>query len=292
MEDVDPEDTQSATLIDREVRKALAKQLAPESAPLEARSEARASEAPKSHILDPPTEDDGALEEKTLDMSVKGRAVGNVRTHAPSAFGPEEPMRDSERTLLDLAAQLGMAPEPAPSPPPPTRARPSGADPAVGPLPPLRMTRARPPALDASAPGVKIIEGEGLAGLIPIGIAAFVLITAFCVGAWALGWPRGRGTPTHAVIRILPSAEEGAPPAARRPGTNAPLLTVETDPEGVLIVLNGKLIGPTPVTFESPIESGPLTVELASPYFETWVDKASPEVGVGYRIHAKLARKR
>jgi hypothetical protein len=60
----------------------------------------------------------------------------------------------------------------------------------------------------------------------------------------------------------------------------------------VLVVLDRKILGATPLTFELPMRAARVGVELTSPYFETFVTEAARSETGEVRVKARLVRKR
>lgn len=233
--------------------------------------------------------------------------------HLLRELGPIEKLRDHEMTVLDLGAQLGLAPEKLDVV--------EGSSRGV-PIPTPPRTKAEQAALRMPLPeqGAKVAElleeqaekereralmsplqrsetinqhlpawlraTEGAAKLIPILIAAGVAFTTIAI-VTMLFTRGGTGGNDHVTLRFLPVQRASAEP----PSLTPPQVRITTDPPGVLVVLDRKILGPTPLTFELPMRADKVGVELTSPYFETWIGEVGREPTGEMLIDAKLKRR-
>lgn len=244
-----------------------------------------------------------------------------IPVHMLRELGPVETMREAEMTVLDLAAQLGLAPEPSPADPAtedaaraglpaPGKSDPAARLPAPSPTPPaleeqgakvaelLEEERPRPGARGGpKMRGETMLEHlprwlfltEGAAKLIPVLIGAFVMFSSVAVVIMLFSGS-GSGATEHVTLRFLPVTHPSG--EAPNPFLAAPIFTIETEPEGVLVVLDRKILGQTPLTFELPMPAERVGIELTSPYYETWVGEALREPTGEMRMRAKLKKRR
>src|SRR5262249_3562920 len=97
------------------------------------------------------------------------------------------------------------------------------------------------------------------AKVIPVIIGVFVLLATLTIAISILQSRMATGATEHVTLRFLPVNEPTAPDNQY---ATPPTITIETEPAGVLIVLDRKILGPTPLTFESPYRGDRLGIEL------------------------------
>ena len=130
---------------------------------------------------------------------------------------------------------------------------------------------------------------EGAAKIIPILLATFVIFAT--IGALVMVFSGLKGHDTeHVTLRFLAAQPADNAPIDRFAPT--PMITIETEPPGLLVVLDRKILGATPLTFELPVHSARVGVELTSPYFETFISEAVKNDAGEMRVRARLVRKR
>lgn len=275
----------------------------------------------RSRIVDPPTEAvpgsfDEAREAKLLESP-------RLPAHMLKELGPPiENARQDEMTVLDVAAQLGLAPEKlrdelalaAASAPEPLSARsmPKVSDPTplleqgavvaemvkneVDPL-------AGHPVFKNLAQMRKLQRGEtmfehlprwlslteGAAKMLPVILGVFVLFATIGTLVTVFSGVGGHET-EHVSLKFL--AAGNVETAALDKYAPTPMITLETEPAGVLVVLDRKILGATPLTFELPVRASRVGLELTSPYFETFVTEAAKNEAGEVRVRARLIRKR
>lgn len=224
----------------------------------------------------------------------------------PRSMVPALPLSPAERTMIDLAAALGIAPEKPPPEPVPERLPASAilADPLPRELddlvkvprpkaqdPANRSPKAAPKApndkMDANRLQELVTASDSLARIIPVALAIFVVLATVITSAIMLG---GR-TPKqqHVELRFL-SSSRNAP--AFSPSDASTRVIVETTPPGLLVVMNREILGKTPVEVDLPLRFEPrVGVELSGPYFERWVGEVTRGPDGEYRIVVDLKRK-
>ncbi len=163
---------------------------------------------------------------------------------APPPSGPTVAMpTPASLDTVRAAIPSGMAADPTvraarPAPQEPTDRMPQGAPPLRAPATPAR----------ASAPAAaRPASSGGRAGLV-LGVVGLVLLVGVALGAYLL-WPRGTTTPAEA--SPAPSAPLAATPAPR--ASAAPLLgslSVDSEPQGASVSLNGEPRGVTPLRLD------------------------------------------
>ncbi|MCK6551806.1 PEGA domain-containing protein, partial [Myxococcota bacterium] len=237
----------------------------------------------------------------------------SLPAHLLHELEPIEKLREHEMTVLDLGAQLGLAPEKADVV--------EGSSRGVQ-IPAPARTKAEQAALRMPLPeqGAKVAElleeqaekereralltplqrsetinqhlpgwlraTEGAAKLIPILIAVGVALATIAIVV-TLFSRSGTGGTDHVTLRFLPVQSAGP----ENPSLAPPQVTITTEPAGVLVVLDRKILGPTPLSFELPMKAEKVGVELTSPYFETWIGEVAREPTGEMRIEAKLKRR-
>jgi hypothetical protein len=238
---------------------------------------------------------------------------------------------NDEVTDLDLAAKLGLAPQLAKPPPgkaddakdtdpPPMEPSRSGPGARMVPVPTKGSTsdlpRGLPVALDSSKMVKQITDdltrqkrakqamalargerstddiprfvqmAETSSKIIPVMIAAFVV---FAITMTFVAFFSGSGVTAtqHIELRFLPIKD-----VEPNPYEVPPTITIETEPPGILVILDRRIIGATPITFESPQRGEQIGIELESPYFERWIGEAKRSPTGEMKFVAKLIKKR
>jgi hypothetical protein len=278
----------------------------------------------RSRITDPPTEaSPGSI---NPDEEAELLHTPQIPAHMLKELGPPiENQRLEEMTVLDVAAQLGLAPErlreemaaasagaPIPNVHSGLKALPKIADPA-----PLAEQGARVaemvkdevdplaghPVFKNYAKMKKLDRGEtllqhlprwlaltdGAAKLMPVLLATFVLFATIGGLVLVFSGMGGHDQP-HVSLKFLASGSVDTAPIDQY--APAQMITLETEPPGVLVVLDRKILGATPLTFELPVRASRVGVELTSPYFETFVTEAVKNESGQVHVKAKLIRKR
>lgn len=303
---------------------------------------------------------DDPIKEPSLPAPIihKDPATGSRR--AIKDRGAVKTRHDAEVTVLDLAARLGLPPEPAGAPrdpdappaPAASRLRVDGPSPAVV-LPPPDVGPSRVAAIPAAstradarrtppsgaqvvlplpdetggplgaqgvqvtallneeaenqaarpgAAGYKAREApvdhlprwlaatQNLAKLIPLVLGIFVVLSTVAVGLLMF---QGVGSTTteHVTLRFLPVKLE---PGQHKPSPfePAPSVRIETEPPGLLVILDSKILGTTPLVVQSAVRGERIGVEIQSPYYETWIGEAARRESGDLGLNARLTRKR
>ncbi|MEQ8272020.1 MAG: hypothetical protein RMA76_15305 [Deltaproteobacteria bacterium] len=231
---------------------------------------------------------------------------------------PRPPRRSGSETMLDLAAQLGMAPSASK---PNTPADPSSEPRIVKEtmeiphspndeidLMPFLDDEGKPgKSKDAKKPGPVVqqksrpSEGanaddihrlvahtDAAARAIPVALAAFVIIGT--ITALAMLFTSGDKKQRHVEMRFFSLAGPAAAPM--RPSNTPTRVNVDTLPEGVFVLFGQDILGKTPLAIDLPYTlDDRVAVELKSPYFERWVGEIQRDPTGEYRIFVELQRK-
>lgn len=210
------------------------------------------------------------------------------------------PAESSERTALDLAAALGMAPEPAA----PKQATPSGAAheaeklrvPEQGVPIALGLDTAAPGAAKRNARPAEGMRSDQIAGLaqatdrisriIPV-VLAILLVLATIGISIRMFQPDERQE--HVELRFLALGNQDA--VTQKSDTGTPVI-IETDPPGLLVLFDRKVLGKTPYTGTVPLVlDDTVAIELSSPYFERWLGEVKQGPAGDYTINVRLERR-
>lgn len=231
------------------------------------------------------------------DEPVLVRATPNVGTRAVPDPARHKFTEEVEKTDLDIAAALGMAPLPANNapmpvlaPPPPPNNEPKLAD-------VLREVaeekKGKKKSVGAYREGAQAEDlqraaatSDSLARIIPVILMVFLLLGAIAVSVRMLRSGEGRNQ-THVELRILPIGKGSGP--VLRPSEQLTRLNIDTAPPGLLVLYKGEVLGRTPFSVDLPIELlGPAAAEVSSPYYEPWVGEWVPEAKGEFKILATL----
>jgi hypothetical protein len=125
---------------------------------------------------------------------------------------------------------------------------------------------------------------ESLARVVP----AIVLVLAlFASGAAFLRMLGGRrGATPHVRLELLALPGQPAPKTAR---SQTALFEIDTEPAGLVVFHEQRILGKTPCAVELPVAiSGDVGVRLSGPRFEGWMAEVGPSRAGIYRVHAEL----
>lgn len=224
-----------------------------------------------------------------------GRGANLGKVAGPAVF--ERGAEEVEKTDLDIAAALGMAPIPAAGPAPTPvvlPAPPSIAEPKLADV--LKEVAEEKKAKRKVGAPREGVGGEdlhrvaattdSLARIIPVLLMVGLLLGAIAVGVRML---RRNDTQqaTHVELRFLPLGR-GAGNVVR-PAEAPTRFAIETTPPDLLVLYRGEVLGRTPFVVDLPLTlSGPAVAEVSSPYYEAWVGELQPESGGDYKISAVL----
>lgn len=219
-----------------------------------------------------------------------------------------EPERSTPDTLLDVAAQAGVAPEPADD------ADTNEAEAAVEEKPKLPLPEEDPQnvglGLEAlleedrevrKRPREKVgtedirrlaAVSSATAKVIPLVMGIFVVVATLIIG---LKLFRASGPPKtqHVELRFLTTHRGKQTQVFTSEGAPTARVSIETTPADVLVVHNRQILGKTPITVDLPIDLGKeIGVELSGPYYETWISQVPRDATTEeYRIKAELIAK-
>lgn len=262
---------------------------------------------------------EGALPEVSKKPPTITRRRVSAAERAPSP--PRPPRRSGSETMLDLAAQLGMAPTPPSKPEPDPEPSEPFSEPRI-----VKATMEIPPApndeidllpfLDGASadsgksakkpvPVVKqkarpaegpdaneihrlVAHTDAAARAIPVALAAFVIIGT--VTALAMLFTSKERRQVHVEMRFVSLAGPLTSPmhASKTPTR----INIDTVPEGVFILLGQDILGKTPIAVDLPYRLDErVAVELKSPYFERWVGEVARDPTGEYRVFVELKRK-
>jgi hypothetical protein len=202
----------------------------------------------------------------------------------------------AERTALDLAAALGMAPEPRSATPRPERrlAEPELRVPDKGAPPPelrVELLELREPAkkrdgLRAEQLATLARSTGLLAKLLPVAMGILVLLATV---ALSLSLLRREERQEHVELRFLAIGDDHAVATHSEVGTP---VNIETEPPGLLVMFNRQVLGKTPFNGRIPVElEDKVAVELSSPYFERWLGEVRRGPAGDYTITVDLTRR-
>jgi hypothetical protein len=266
----------------------------------------------RSRVNDPPTEAlPGSI---NPDEEAELIRTPHLPSHMLKELGPVVEHRAEEMTVLDVAAALGLSPEKVreetgalprsasgPKPVPKiidaplaeqaekiremvNKEEPLAEHPAFRQLKARRLQRGET-VFDHLPRWLNVTESA--AKLIPVLLGGFLLFMT--IGVLVMVFARGGHDTEHVSLRFLPAP---GPEEAIDQYAPAPMITLETEPEGILVVLDHKILGATPLTFEMPLRTAKVGVELSSPYFETYIAQTEKSVAGEFRVRARLIRKR
>lgn len=243
--------------------------------------------------------------EQTLPPPARERVkkpapVPQIIAAPPTPPASPAPAESSERTALDLAAALGMAPEPVA----PKRATPSGAAheaeqlrvPEQGAPLALGLDSAAPSAAKRGARPAEGMRSDQIAGLaqatdrvsrlIPV-VLAILLVLATIGISIRMFQPEERQE--HVELRFLALGNRGA--VTKISDTGTPVI-IETDPPGLLVLFDRQVLGKTPYSGTVPLDlNDTVAIELSSPYFERWLGEVKQGPAGDYTINVRLARR-
>jgi hypothetical protein len=129
---------------------------------------------------------------------------------------------------------------------------------------------------------------DSAAKTLPVIIAVAVLLFTVLLGVKMISSLVERSDNDFVSVTLKPLGE----PVPISSGATLPMVTLETEPAGIVIVLDRKVLGPTPLTFEAPIYAERIELLLTSPQYEPFkVELWKSEFGE-FRAQAKLVRKR
>ncbi len=130
---------------------------------------------------------------------------------------------------------------------------------------------------------------ETTSKIIPIIIASFVLLATILISVALLSRHRD-ARQQHVEIRFLSMKGPNHPAAVE--GTERSTLRLETVPPGVLVLLDRRLLGKTPLEVELPfLLDDPVGIELSGPYYELWVTETHRGEDGLYQVLATLRKK-
>ncbi len=224
-------------------------------------------------------------------------ALAKPKTSRKSVKPPSVP---SERTAIDLAAALGIAPEPsnAAPVPVPSRARPVDAPlhvPDAGPQAflALKPTPDKPAARGRPSEGLSsdqlnnLAEGtERIARLLPLVLAILLVLSTIAVSVRMF---RPESRQEHLELRFLALGKGKAVNANSDLSTT---IVVDTEPPGILVLYEREIVGKTPFTATVPVDlQKSVVVELSGPYFEKWIAEVQRGPAGDYTIKVELTPK-
>ncbi len=215
------------------------------------------------------------------------------------------PPSAAEQTMIDLAAALGMAPAPPPpraAPAPPAVAERERPEPLPLPLdeapPPRaaetprrekeRATRAR---ASAGAHDLQrmVLSASTAAKVIPLILGAFVVLATVVISANLL---RSQGKREQAFVELRFMSLRGAGMGSS-PSKDTTRISLETRPEGVLVLHEREILGKTPLLVDLPVKlEDRVGVELSGPHFERAVTEVTRTPGGEYHLSVDLVRRR
>lgn len=227
-------------------------------------------------------------------IPVVERSTRAQRAPPPAASVSPSPAA-AERTALDLAAALGMAPEPAaPRPEPvrpqepelrvPERATPS-VEPRGSPLD-LREQPKRREGLRSDQLASLASSTSNIAKIIPVILGMFVLLATVMV---TVSLMKREERQEHVELRFMAIGDSREVTKASSVGT--PVI-IETEPPGLLVMFDRKVLGKTPFQAELPLElEDSVVVELTSPYFDRYLGEVKRGPAGDYTIRVDLKRR-
>ncbi len=216
-----------------------------------------------------------------------------------------DPRPDSSAALqthLDLAAALGVAPEP------------TGKEERKRSLP-EGMTRPPEPSLEkldvgqflgkkaskrdfaaksSSQPDPHNLDQiqdlaratDNIAKILPTLLGGFVLLATVVLGVLLMS---GRSVSTeHVELYFLSQGPGNGVEYGKQYSTP---IVIESDPPGLMIVHQQELLGKTPLSTTLPVRlPSKISVQLSSPFYDTWFGEVQEELTGEYRIKATLRR--
>jgi hypothetical protein len=218
----------------------------------------------------------------------------------PASRAAKSQARDApqgrQETLLDAAAQIGVAPEPRLESLPheaPTD-EPSLEDPFPEPknldLDPFleeRPAQRKAPSAGVAALDIhRLAEGAATtAKIIPVILGLFVVLATLMI---SISLFRTQTPKTeHVELRFLEAV--GEVPTTTEGGVR---VMIETLPPDLLVVHDRQILGKTPLTIDLPIAVGnSVGVELKGPYYEDWIGHVQKSPAGELEIRAELIRK-
>ncbi len=259
-------------------------------------------EAARAETPEPPP--DAPLED--LERTFPDDAISPLKNVQVKNTGdvPEVHKASAERTMIDVAAALGIAPstpsesrESAELPP----EQPEAALPVeridLEPLLPSAQELQSPPAQHGPAEGLDGAKLQHIAAtaqstskVLPMVLGVMLLVLT--VAAFTMLFGGGSGRTEHVELHFL-ATDEGLPRLIPPDAELEPSrLFVETVPEGLIVLYNGKILGTTPTTFELPVSlPNRAGIQLRGPYFSTWVSEIDKNSLGEFHIRATLERK-
>ena len=220
--------------------------------------------------------------------------------------------------MLDLAAQLGMAPEAKVEAKPSisssderpklksTMEIPSSPNDEIDLLPFLEDGASKPKSAKKPVPIIKqeirpaegpsadainrlVTRTDAAARAIPIVLAAFVILST--ITALALLFGSKDTKQAHVEMRFVSLA--GPTKSAARSSDTTTRIAVDTIPEGVFVLYGRDVLGKTPIVVEMPLDLDErIGVELRSPYFERWIGEVGRDPTGEYRVFVELEKKK
>jgi hypothetical protein len=248
---------------------------------------------------------------------LRGRSAG-----PPLVLPVVEPAAEpAEQTMLDVAAQVGLAPEVEKKPsldedtfdevaeavkeaardvPEPQKEE-APKLPLPTPIPEIDLLpfveeeqakAKRSPREGAHSQDIRryAASADVTARLIPIILGVFVIVSTL-YGMVAIIQSMATKTDEHVELRFLATLNGTPSEMITRQGAKMTRIYIETTPPELIVLHNRAILGKTPITVDLPIElSEEIGVELSSPYYETWISQVKRESDE-YRIRAELTKK-
>ena len=207
----------------------------------------------------------------------------------------------AERTMIDLASALGMAPEQVDlslgraAPEVTEPAQPSATPQAID-LTPLLPDEDEPGKSKGPHQGLAgediqqlAVATDALARTIPFLLGSVLVIATIAITVMMFG---GRSqNQQHIELRFLSLA--GPSKAAAVESEQMTRLNLETTPSGLLVLHHQKILGKTPLEIDLGLEiDEKVGVELSGPYYDRWLGEVTREATGEYNISVTLTEKR